>query len=230
MNIIADFAGGGLHAAYGILAALFARERTGRGQYVDIAMSDGAMYLLASMAGNTLMGGGSPTRGGTMLNGSVPHYNVYECGDGGWISIGSLEPHFFANLCKVMECEQYIPHQWDSSKREEMSAHFKAKFRTKTRDEWFEIMKQTDICVGPVYSLEEALHDPHNLAREMVVEVDHPTLGKVKHLGIGTKLSETPGSVRSTAPLPGQHTDDVLAQLGYDAAGIAALRERKVVA
>ncbi|MBI5285111.1 MAG: CoA transferase [Chloroflexi bacterium] len=230
MNIIADFAGGGMHAAYGILAALLARERTGRGQYVDIAMSDGVMYLLASMVGNVLMGGSSPTRGGTALNGSVPFYGVYECSDGGWISLGSLEPHFFVNLCKVMGREDFIPHQWDGAKREEIAAHFKAQFATKTRDEWFEILKQTDICAAPVYSLEEALRDPHNLARDMVIEVDHPKLGKVKHIGIGTKLSDTPGSVRSTAPLAGQHTDAVLASIGLDAAAIAALKERGVVA
>jgi crotonobetainyl-CoA:carnitine CoA-transferase CaiB-like acyl-CoA transferase len=126
--------------------------------------------------------------------------------------------------------EDFIPHQYDSSKHEEIAAHFREQFRTKPRDEWFEILKQTDICAAPVYSLKEALEDPHNLARGMVVEVDHPTLGKVKHVGVGTKLSDTPGSVRTTAPLPGQHTDDVLASIGYDAAAIAALREREVVA
>ncbi len=229
MNLLADFAGGGMHAAYGILAALLARERTGRGQHVDIAMSDGVMYLLASLAGNVLMGGASPTRGGTALNGQVPFYNVYECSDGGWISIGSLEPHFWANLCKVMGREDFIPHQWDSSKRAEIAAHFRERFASKTRDEWFEVLKQTDICAGPVYSLEEALRDPHNLARQMVVDVDHPTLGTVRHVGIGTKLSETPGSVRSTAPRPGQHTDDVLGRLGFDVGAVASLKERGVV-
>lgn len=230
MNIIADFAGGGLHAAFGILTALLARERTGKGQNVDIAMSDGVMYLLASLTGSVLAGGPSPTRGGTILNGSVPHYNVYECADGGWISIGSLEPHFWVNLCKAMGREDFIPHQWDAGKRDEIFAHFRGQFKSKTRDEWFEVLKQSDICAGPVYSLEEALNDPHNRAREMLIEVDHPTLGKVKQLGIGTKLSETPGSVRSTAPLPGQHTDDVLVSIGYDAGAIASLRERGVVA
>lgn len=229
MNIIADFAGGGMHAAYGILAALLARERTGRGQYVDIAMSDGVLYLLASLVGGVLQGGASPSRGGTLLNGSVPHYNVYECADGGWISLGSLEPHFFANLCKAMECEQYIPHQYDPSKREEIAQCFRERFKTRPRDEWFKLLSQTDICAGPVYSLAEALEDPHNLARQMVVEVDHPTLGKVKSLGVGTKLSDTPGSVRTTAPHAGQHTDEVLASIGFDAAAIAALRDRKVV-
>lgn len=229
MNIIADFAAGGMHAAYGILAALLARERTARGQYVDISMSDGVLYLLASMVGNIFMGGASPMRGGTLLNGAVPHYNVYQCGDGEWISIGSLEPHFFVNLCKAMNCEQYIAHQYDAAKRSEIAAYFRAQFATKTRDEWFAVLKQTDICAGPVYSLEEALNDPHNIARDMVIEVDHPVLGNVKHLGIGTKLSDTPGSVRSTAPLPGQHTDEVLASLGLDEAAIGNLKERGVV-
>ena len=229
MNIIADFAGGGLHAAYGMLLALMARERTGKGQYVDIAMSDGVMYLLASLVGGVLQGGDSPGRGTTLLNGSVPHYNVYECSDGGWISIGSLEPHFFVNLCKVLGREDFIPHQYDASKRDEIAAFFRETFKTKTRDEWFRILSETDICAGPVYSLREALDDPHNRARGMVVDVEHPTLGTIQHLGIGTKLSETPGSVRTTAPLPGKHTDDVLRSAGYDDAAIAELKSRGVV-
>lgn len=229
MNVIADFAGGGLHAAYGIMVALLARERTGRGQYVDIAMSDGVLYLLASLTGSVLMGGASPGRGTTILNGSVPHYNVYECADGGWVSVGSLEPHFWVNLCKAMGREDYIPHQWDGARREEISAYFRAQFKTRTRDEWFAVLRQTDICAAPIYSLEEALNDPHNRARDMVVEVEHPTLGKVPHVGVGTKLSDTPGSVRTTAPAAGQHTDGVLASLGYDAAAVSSLRERGVV-
>ena len=230
MNIIADFAGGGLHAAYGILLAIIARERTGRGQYVDIAMSDGVLSLLASLTGSVLAGGASPSPGTTILNGSVPFYNVYECSDGKWISIGSLEPHFFANLCKAMGREDFIPHQWDGSQRDEIAAHFKEQFASKTRDEWHKILNESDVCVGPVYSLEEALNDPHNRARGMVVELDHPKFGKIPHLGIGTKLSETPGSVRTTAPSAGQHTDDVLSSLGYDEKAISGLRERGVVA
>ncbi|MBF6600715.1 MAG: CoA transferase [Dehalococcoidia bacterium] len=229
MNIIADFAGGGMHAAYGILAALIARERTACGQYVDIAMSDGVLYLLASVAGGVLAGGASPGRGATVLNGSVPHYNVYQCGDGGWISLGALEPHFFVNLCKVMGREDFIPHQYDPSTRAEIALHFKKQFLTKTRDEWFDVLKQTDICAAPVYSLEEALRDPHNLARQMVVDVPHPTLGSVRHIGIGTKLSDTPGEVRTTAPLAGQHTDDVLHALGYGSEAVRDLRSRGIV-
>jgi crotonobetainyl-CoA:carnitine CoA-transferase CaiB-like acyl-CoA transferase len=230
MNLLADFAGGGLHAAFAILAAIIARERSGRGQYVDIAMSDGVLYLLASAISGYFQSGNVPTRGATMLNGAAAHYNVYECADGKWISIGSLEPHFWANLCRVMGREDFLPHQNDRDMRAEISDHFRRTFRTKTRDEWFEIMKQTDICVAPVYALDEALNDPQNLARGMVIEVDHPELGKVKQVGIGPKFSETPGAVRSTAPRPGQHTDEVLTALGYPAEKIAALREKGAVA
>jgi crotonobetainyl-CoA:carnitine CoA-transferase CaiB-like acyl-CoA transferase len=229
VNIIADFAGGGLHAAYGILAALHARDRSGEGQYVDIAMSDGVLYLLASAVSTYMMTGRAPGRGDYALNGSLPLYNVYECSDGGWISLGSLEAHFWVNLCKAMGREDFIPHQMDGAKREEIFTHFREQFKTKPRDEWFEILKQTDICVAPVYSLEEALEDPHNVARDMVVEVEHPEAGKVKQVGIGTKLSGTPGSVRSPTPVPGQHTDEVLSSLGYDADAILALRDRGVI-
>jgi alpha-methylacyl-CoA racemase len=230
LNIIADYAGGGLHAAFGILAALLAREKTGRGQFVDIAMTDGVMYLLAGAIAHYFATGEVPRAGETLLNGGVPHYNVYETKDGRWITIGSLEPHFYANLCRAMEREDLIPHQYDSSKRAEAFAYLREKFRTKTRDEWFEALRKTDICVAPVYALDEALNDPHNRHRQMVTEVQHPAVGSVPQVGIGTKLSETPGRVRSTAPLPGQHTDEVLSSLGYSADEIAALREKGAAA
>jgi crotonobetainyl-CoA:carnitine CoA-transferase CaiB-like acyl-CoA transferase len=187
------------------------------------------LYLLASVASGYFANGSVPTRGGTVLNGSVPHYNVYECKDGKWISVGSLEPHFWVNLCKALGREDFIPHQWDGSKREEVFAHFREQFKMRTRDEWFEELKEKDICVAPVYGLDEAFNDPHNLARGMVVEVEHPQAGKVKQVGIGTKLSDTPGEVRAAAPYPGQQTDEVLQALGYEAEAIASLRERGAV-
>jgi len=224
LNVIADFAGGGLHAAFAILAALLAREKTGRGQYVDIAMSDGVMYLLA-MVFTLYFHNGSVVRPGQhFLNGGAHFYNVYQTKDGGWISVGSLEPHFYANLCRALGREDFIPYQYDASKREEVFAYFREQFRTRTRDEWFEYLKQSDICVAPVYSLDEAAADPHNLARHMVVEVEHPRFGPVRQVGIGPKLSETPGGVRTTAPRAGQHTDEVLASLGYTRQQIEGLR------
>jgi crotonobetainyl-CoA:carnitine CoA-transferase CaiB-like acyl-CoA transferase len=229
MNWLADFAGGGLQSAFAILAAIIARQTTGRGQYLDVALSDSAMYLLAATVSQYMADGNVPRPGQSRLNGGLPHYEVYETADGGWISLGSLEPHFYANLCRVMGREDFIPHQNDPQKFEEIRAHFSARFRTKSRDEWFALLRQTDICAAPVYSLDEALRDPHNRERGMVFERHDPEAGPVVQVGIGPKFSETPGAIRSLAPRPGQHTEDVLAALGYDAARISGLRERGVV-
>jgi crotonobetainyl-CoA:carnitine CoA-transferase CaiB-like acyl-CoA transferase len=224
MNLIADFAGGGLFAAFAIVVAIHARETTGRGQYIDMAMSDGVLSLLTSAASSVLAGGKPPMPGEFMLNGAAPHYNTYECADGEWFSLGSLEPWFWENLCRAMGREDFIPFEYDQSRYPEIFEHFRTEFKKKTRQEWFEELSKTDICAAPVLRLDEVLVDPHNRARNMVVEVEHPVIGTVQQVGIAPKFSETPGTVRSTAPLPGQHTDDVLNSLGYDAARIEALR------
>ncbi len=231
VNIIADYAGGGLMAAFAILCALQGRERTGRGQNVDIAMSDGVMSLIASMAGTHFASGSEIEPGESMLNGLVPHYNVYECSDGRWFSVGALEPWFYANLCTIMGREDFIEHQAmeDPAKRDEIAAHFTAQFKTKTADEWFAILNEVDVCAAPVLTLSEAFEDPHNIARQMVVKLNTPD-GTVKQVGIAPKLSETPGQVRHAAPMPGQDTDVVLRELGFDAATIAEYRENDVVA
>ncbi|MEX2228979.1 MAG: CaiB/BaiF CoA-transferase family protein [Dehalococcoidia bacterium] len=229
-NTIADFAGGGLMTAFAILAAVIARDRTGRGQYLDMAMSDGVLYLLASQTGAVLAGGAPPQPGARGLGGGSPHYDVYECADGKYLSLGSLEPHFWANLCDVAGRPDMKPDEYDSSKHEEFGEHLTRLFKTKTRDQWFAELKSIDLCVAPVLDLAEALRDPHHRARQMVIDVVDPTVGVVRQVGIGPKFSETPGRVRTTAPAPGQHTDAVLGTLGYDAARIAELRERGVVA
>ncbi len=228
-NIIADFAGGGLMSAFAILTALMARERTGRGQYVDSSMSDGVLYLLASATGGVLAGGASPRPGEPGLGGGSPHYGTYECADGKYISLGSLEPHFWSALVENLGCPEYEPFEYDRSKHDEIAAFFTERFKTQTRDEWFAQLRDIDICVAPVLSLEEALADEHQLARDMVVEVEDPVVGTVRHVGIGPKLSDTPGTVRSTAPSTGQHTDEVLATAGYSADEIASLRGDGVV-
>jgi crotonobetainyl-CoA:carnitine CoA-transferase CaiB-like acyl-CoA transferase len=225
MNLIADFAGGGLFGAFAIVVALQARERSGRGQYIDMAMSDGVLSLLTSAASGVLAGGRPPLPGASMLNGAAPHYNVYECADGEWFSLGSLEPWFWENLCRAMGREDFLPHEYNQERYPEIFEHFRAEFKKKTRQEWFEESSKADICAAPVLRLDEVLSDPHNQARGMVVEVEHPTIGTVRQVGIAPKFSETPGQVRSTAPLPGQHTDEVLRSLGYDEPRIETLHE-----
>jgi crotonobetainyl-CoA:carnitine CoA-transferase CaiB-like acyl-CoA transferase len=225
LNLIADFAGGGLYAAFAILAALIARQTTGRGQYVDMAMSDGVTSLMAMATGNYFGGGQVPKRGADFLNGGIPPYNVYECKDGKWLSIGSLEPWLWKTTCEVLGCEQFIPNQLNRAMYPEMFEWLRAKFKEKTRDEWFEELRHHDICVGPVLSMDEVFANPHVLARQMMIEVPTPDGGSVKQVGIAAKFSETPGAVRSTAPARGEHTDEVLREGGLSEAEVKALRD-----
>ena len=230
LNILGDFAGGGLYAAFGILVAIIARERTGRGQCVDMAMTDGVISLLAGVISQYFGSGSVPKPGQSFLSGAAPFYHVYETADGRWLSIGSLEPWFWEALCRAMGCDLFIHQQMAADKFPEMFEFFRSAFKTKTRDEWFQYLSQFDICVAPVYSLDEVFQDPHVQARQMVVELEHPSLGKVRQVGIGAKLSETPGSVRSLSPRRGQHTDEVLRDVGYAPEQIEELRAQGTVA
>ncbi len=228
INIVADFAGGGLMAAFAICLAILARERTGRGQDVDISMSDG-VFSLMTMAYTTFFSTGAVIKPGEfMLNGAVPWYNTYLCSDGRWFSLGSIEPHFYEALMKVLGLDEYLGRQHEAAIYPEMAERIAGVMKTKTAQEWMDVMSQYDICAAPVRSMDEAVADPHNVARQMVIEVDSP-IGKVKQAGIAPKLSDTPGKVRGTSPIIGQHTDEVLAGLGYDAGKIAALREKGAV-
>jgi len=227
VNLIADFAGGGLYAAFAILAAVIAREKTGRGQYVDMAMSDGVTSLLAFLAIPYFSSGHVMRPGEELLNGAAPYYSSYQTADGKWLSIGCLEPWFWQELCQALACEEYIPHQNNREKFPEMFEFLRSKFRERTRDEWFQELRQRDICVAPVYSIDETFADPHVQARGMIAEVEHAEFGKVRQVGVGPKFSDTPGSVRTTAPMRGEHTEDILREAGYSEGEIAALKEAK---
>lgn len=228
VNLVADFAGGGLTAAFAICLAIIAREKTGRGQDIDVGMSDGVLSLMTS-AFSGYFGQGQPIRPGQMLlNGAAPFYNTYECSDGRWFSIGSIEGHFYQALCQVLETPDLLDKQFAQDQWPAMIERFKGIFKTKTADEWMKIMSQYDICATPVLEMENVATNEHNLARNMVIELDSP-IGKVKQIGVGPKLSDTPGKPRTTAPVIGQHTDEILGALGYDAAKIAALKEAGTV-
>ncbi len=228
VNLVADFAGGGLTAAFAICVAIIAREKTGRGQNVDIGMSDGVLSLMTSAFTQYFSNGFAIRPGSYLLNGASPFYNTYECSDGRWFSIGSIEGHFWEALCKVIGTEDLLPRQFNQEEWPAMIERFKGIFKQKTADEWMAIMSRFDICAAPVLEMENVVTNEHNVARGMVIELDSP-VGKVKQIGVGPKLSDTPGMPRTTSPLLGQHTDDVLKGLGYDDAKIAALREAGTV-
>jgi crotonobetainyl-CoA:carnitine CoA-transferase CaiB-like acyl-CoA transferase len=238
LNLVADFAGAALYGALGISLALVARSKTGKGQYVDVSYMDGAISLMTWFNWGYFFNGSMLKRGESWLHGEYPYYGVYQTKDGKYITIGCLEPHFWQNLCRLLNQEGYIPHGFalehtfhkpEGEKWAEINSSLKQAFLTRTRDEWFELLIRNDVPAGKVQAPDEVFNDPQVLHRQMVIEVEHPTLGKVKQVGVAPKLSATPGKVRSLSPLPGEHTDEVLRGLGYEQEEIEHLRQEGVV-
>ncbi len=240
LNIIADYGGASLHGAVGILLALFARERTGQGQLVDIAYLDTVVALLAATphVRHYFCDGIAPGRGEGALGGSYPYYAIYETRDGKLLTIGCTEPWLWENLCRALGREDLIrfargPEDFAraaSPEARRAKAEVETIIRTRSRDEWIEFFAKHDVCVAPVQTVAEAFADPQVLHRGMVVEREHPRAGKVRQVGTAIKLSETPGAIRRLAPYRGEHTDEVLRALGYADAEIAALHRTNVVA
>jgi len=226
--IIGDLAAGGMQAVIGILAAIMAREKTGKGQFVDISMTDGVVSMLALYLGRYYQDMKLPSPEKKSSCGATPYYNNYQTGDGKFIAIGCGEPWFYANLCRILECEQYIPFQDESDKYSEIAAYFKKKFLSRTRDEWFESLSEADIPVSKVLTLDELESDPQIQARHMILET---VFGgeTVKQPGISIKLSQTPGKIRSPSVLPGENTSEILAKIGYSAKEIQELKREGVI-
>ena len=239
LNLVADYAGASLHGALGIMLALFARERTGRGQHVDVSYLDTTISLLAATPNMRFFfsDGAAPRRGQGFLGGSYPYYAIYETRDGKLLTIGCTEPWLWENFCRAIDRPDFArfsrkPDQFvraANAEEEGARREIETIIRTRDRDEWYERLTKADVCVGKVYDVEEMVADPQVLHRRMVVDIQHPTLGNVRQVGIAIKLSETPGSIRSAAPTSGQHTDAVLKDLGLGTDEISALRGKGVI-
>jgi alpha-methylacyl-CoA racemase len=222
---IADLGGGALMAAFGILAALRERDRSGEGQLVDVSMADGALSWLGMVAARYLAEDVVPRRGDLELAGSLACYRPYACADG-WVTLGALEPKFWQAWCRGVGREDLVEQQFA---RPGTDAHreVEAIFGARTREEWRAFASEHDCCLEPVLELDEALDSELVRAREMVVELDQPGAQRpVRLLGVPVKLSRTPGDAnRAPGPALGEHTREVLAALGYDDHQIAAMLE-----
>lgn len=228
---IGDLIGGGLYAVIGILSALMARQKTGRGQYVDISMLDGVVSLLPDSAALYFAEGKAPRAGERRLGGGLPQYQVYQTQDGKYLAVGALEEKFWANLSRLIgrpEWAEKIPRELEP-RCEEIQKEMARLFQTKTQKEWLDLLMHEDTCVTAVQSLDEVFADPQVRSRQMLVETTHPKAGRVRQIGVPIKFSETPGEIRMPAPEIGEHTEEILGQLGFAQEEIDHLRKMGVI-
>ncbi len=224
VNLIGDFGGGGMLLALGVCAALVETSQSGKGQIIDAAMTDGSALLATMVHSFTAMGIWGE-RGTNMLDTGAPFYDVYECADGQYISLGSIEPQFYAELMRLTEFDQEeIPKQMDRARWGEMKERMAEKILTKTREEWEELMEGTDVCFAPVLSIQEAYAHQHNQERQTFVEI-----AGVMQPAPAPRFSRTPGEISAPPPHPGQHTEQVLTRLGFAGEEISTLKEQNAI-
>jgi alpha-methylacyl-CoA racemase len=226
LNLVGDFGGGTMYLVMGVLAALVERQTSGKGQVVDAAMTDGAASLMTIFYGIKAIGFWKDERGVNMLDSGAHFYDVYETKDGRHVSIGSIEPQFYALLLQHTGLAgEDLPAQFDRDRWPELKEKMAAIFRSKTRDEWCAIMEGSDVCFAPVLSMTEAPRHPHNVARGTFTEVKG-----VVQPAPAPRFSRTPGAIQGPPAHPGQHTDAALADWGFSAGEIAKLRAAKAIA
>jgi alpha-methylacyl-CoA racemase len=221
LNLVADFGGGGMLLALGVLAALLERERSGLGQLIDAAMVDGSALLTSFFYGLRAAGAWQDERGTNLLDGGAPFYDTYQTADGRYLAVGSLEPRFYAALLAGLGLtdEAGLPGQYDRAGWPVLRARFTDAFLARTQAEWTEIFAGTDACVAPVLSPADAPAHPHNAARGTFIQV-----GGVTQPAPAPRFGRTAAGAPQPPPRPGTDTDIVLASLGYTAAQIGALR------
>ena len=227
---VADIGGGTLAAVGSILAALYARERTGRGQFLDISMMDGAFSFLTLHAGEYIAAGVSPERGKMDLSGGLPNYNVYKCQDGRYVILGALEERFFRGFLRQVDREDLLDGvEMTKAGLAAIKPELEKIFMSRARDDWRELFLNSETCLAPVNDVAEAFEDPQLKARGMIQTVNHPRLGEILQIGSPFRFSDTPCEMRLPPPMHGQHTDEVLREAGYSDEELNALRKNRAI-
>lgn len=226
---MADMAGS-LWAALSVLAALLEREHSGQGQYIDISLLESVLSFQSLAAGGFFLDNHIPERGNEPLNGACAWYNVYPTADDKYLAIGMLEFKFWRIFCKAIGCEKFTDKQFEPREvQEEMIHELEIIIRQKSLQEWMDILGPLDICVTPVNNLKQALDDEHLQSRQMVQEIPHPLEGVIKCLRLPVKFDRSPAALRRPPPGFGQHTEEILQQLGYDQEIIEKFRSQGVI-
>ena len=224
VNLIGEFGGGGMILALGVCAALVEVASSGKGQVIDAAMTDGSA-LLATMVHSFKAMGIWGDRGTNLLDTGAPFYDVFECSDGKFISIGSIEPQFYSELLRITGLDQQEnPKQMDRQSWDEMKSKIASAIKSKSREEWENLMEGTDVCFAPVLTIDEAYDHPHTLERDTFIEV-----AGVKQPAPAPRFSRTPASITSAPPHPGEHTEEILLDSGFTISEISSLREQNVI-
>ena len=227
---IADVAGGAYMTIIACLSALWAREKTGQGQKVDVSMLDAILPLMTLQMAHYHAAGLAPAPGEAALTGGLACYGVYKCADGKYIALGILEEKFWKSFCKMVGRPEWIDQQFViGEEAERLRGAIAALFKTRTRDEWIAAAKEYDTCLTPVLEIGEIETDPQVQARNMIIEQTHPVCGKIKGIGVPLKFSQTPAKPSLPPPVLGKDTAAIMEEIGYKPEEIKTLREEGII-
>ena len=227
---IADLGGGALMALSAITMALLHKEKTGKGQYIDVSMLDGAITWLYAAASDYFVSGTVPERGKNRLDGHFAFYNVYETKDNKFLSVGAAEKKFWIELCELVGKPEWIDlHEGPEEVQQHLKQEMAELFKQQNQQYWLDLLQTKDTCVGPIYDLNQLYEDPQIIEREMFTTMQHPTAGKIQQIGFSIKFSETPGEIYAHSPILGEHTEEILLQNGYSKENILSLEENGVI-